>query len=139
MSTIEVHIVSAEKELFSGEANAVFACAEMGEIGIFPRHAPFLSRLKPGQVRIRIDGQPDEHFFVSGGIIEVQPSVVTILSDIAARGEDLDEMKAEQAKQRAEAALESKLSDEEAATAMAELAAAAAQLQMIQELRKKRR
>ena len=137
MSSIEVHIVSAEKELFSGEANAVFASAEMGEVGIFPRHAPFLSRLKPGQVCIRVNGQPDEYFFVSGGIIEVQPSIVTILSDTAARGEDLDEMKAEQAKQRAEAALESKLSDAEAAKAMAELAEASAQLRMIHELRKK--
>ena len=110
-----------------------------GEVGIFPKHAPFLSRLKPGPVRIRVDGQPDEHFFVSGGIIEVQPSVVTILSDTAARGEDLDEMKAQEVKQRAEAALESKLSDEEAAKAMAELASAAAQLRMIHELRRKTR
>ena len=70
-NTIEIHIVSAEKELFSGEANAVFASAEMGEVGIFPRHAPFLSKLKPGQIRIRVDGRPDEYFFVSGGIIEV--------------------------------------------------------------------
>ena len=137
MSTIKVHIVSAEKELFSGQVNSVFASAEMGEVGIFPQHAPFLSRLNPGQVRICIDGQPDEYFFVSGGIIEVQPSVVTILSDTAARGEDLDEMKAAEAKQKAEAALESKLSDAEAAKALAELAEAAAQLRMISELRKK--
>ena len=137
MSTIEVHIVSAEKEIFSGEVNAVFASAEVGEVGIFPQHAPFLSTLKPGEVRVRVDGQPDEHFFVSGGIIEVQPEVVTILSDTAERGADLDEAKAQAARQRAEDALQTQLSDVEAAKAMAELAAAAAQLRMIEELRRK--
>ncbi len=137
MSTIEVHIVSAEQEIFSGEANAVFASAEMGEVGIFPQHAPFLSRLKPGEVRVRVEGRPDEHFYVSGGIIEVQPQIVTILSDTAARGADLDEAKASEAKQRAEDALQTQLSDVDAAKALAELAEAAAQLRMIEELRKK--
>ena len=139
MSTIEVHIVSAEKEIFSGEVNAVFASAEGGEVGIFPQHAPFLSRLKPGPVRIRVEGQPDEHFYVSGGIIEVQPTVVTILTDTAARGGDLDEAKVQEVKQRAEEALQTKLSDVETAKALAELAEAAAQLRMIEELRKKTR
>ena len=137
MSTIEVHIVSAEKEIFSGEVNAVFASAEMGEVGIFPQHAPFLSSLKPGEVRVQIEGQPDERFFVSGGIIEVQPQVVTILSDTAERGADLDETKAQEAKQRAEDALQTQLSDVDAAKAMAELTAAAAQLRMIEELRRR--
>lgn len=137
MNTLEVHIVSAESEIFSGEVNAVFASAEMGEVGIFPQHAPFLSRLNPGEVRIRVEGKPDEHFFVSGGIIEVQPHVVTILADTAARGADLDQVKAQEAKQRAEEALQSQLSDVEAAKALAELAEAAAQLRMIEELRRK--
>ena len=137
MSTLKVHIVSAEKEIFNGEVNAVFASAEMGEVGIFPQHAPFLSSLKPGEVRICVEGQPDEHFFVSGGIIEVQPDVVTILSDTAERSADLDESKAMEAKQRAEDALQTQLSDIEAAKAMVELAAAAAQLRMIEELRRK--
>ncbi len=137
MNTLEVHIVSAEKEIFSGQADAVFASAEMGEVGIFPQHAPFLSRLKPGEVRIRIEGQDDEHIFVSGGIIEVQPQVVTILSDTAMRGTDLDESKALEAKQRAEDALQTQMSDVEAAKALAEIAAAAAQLRMIEELRRK--
>lgn len=138
MSTIEVHIVSAEQEIFSGEVNAVFASAEGGEVGIFPQHAPFLSRLNPGPVRVRTEGRPDEHFYVSGGIIEVQPTIVTILADTAARGGDLDEAKAQEAKQRAEEALQTKLSDVETAKALAELAEAAAQLRMIEELRKKR-
>ncbi len=137
MSTIEVHIVSAEKEIFSGEVNAVFASAEMGEVGIFPRHAPFLSRLKPGSVRICVEGQADEHFFVSSGVIEVQPQIVTILADTAERGTDLDQAKAQQAKQRAEEALQSQLTEVETAKALAELAEAAAQLRMIEELRRK--
>ena len=137
MSTIDVHIASAEKEIFSGAVNSLFASAEMGEVGIFPQHAPFLSRLNPGQVRICINGQPDDHFFVSGGIIEVQPTVVTILADTATRGDDLDEMKAQEAKERAEEALQTQLSDTETARAMAELAEAAAQLRMIHELRRK--
>ena len=137
MSTLQIHIVSAEKEIFSGEASAVFASAEMGEVGIFPQHAPFLSRLKPGEVRIRVEGQEDEHIFISGGIIEVQPRVVTILSDTALRGADLDETKALEAKQRAEDALQTQMSDVETAKALAEIASAAAQLRMIENLRKK--
>ena len=138
MSTIQTHIVSAEEEIFSGEVNAVFASAEMGEVGIFPQHAPFLSRLRPGEVRVRIDGEEDRHFFVSGGIIEVQPDTVMVLSDTAMRGEDLDEAKALEAKQRAEELLQTQLSDIESARALAELAEIAAQLRMIDRLRKTR-
>ncbi len=138
MSTIQTHIVSAEEEIFSGEVNAVFASAEMGEVGIFPQHAPFLSRLRPGEVRVRIDGEVDRHFFVSGGIIEVQPDTVMVLSDTAMRGEDLDEAKALEAKQRAEELLQTQLSDIESARALAELAEIAAQLRMIDRLRKTR-
>ncbi len=139
MSTIQIHIVSAEAEIFSGEVNAVFASTDMGEVGILPQHAPLLSRLKPGNVRIQREGQEEEVFFVSGGILEVQPHIVTILADTVLRGEDLDESKAQQAKQRAEEALQTQLSDQEAAKAMAELAEASAQLRMIGELRKLRR
>jgi len=138
MSTIRTHIVSAEEEIFSGDVNAVFASAEMGEVGIFPQHAPFLSRLRPGEVRIRVDGEPDRHFFVSGGIIEVQPDSVMVLSDTAMRGEDLDEAKALEARQRAEELLQTQLSDIEAARALAELAEIAAQLRMSERLRKTR-
>lgn len=138
MATIRTHIVSAEEEIFSGDVNAVFASAEMGEVGIFPQHAPFLSRLRPGEVRIRVDGEADRHFFVSGGIIEVQPDSVMVLSDTAMRGEDLDEAKALEARQRAEELLQTQLSDIEAAKALAELAEIAAQLRMIERLRKTR-
>lgn len=138
MATIRTHIVSAEEEIFSGDVNAVFASAEMGEVGIFPQHAPFLSRLRPGEVRIRVDGETDRHFFVSGGIIEVQPDSVMVLSDTAMRGEDLDEAKALEARQRAEELLQTQLSDIEAAKALAELAEIAAQLRMIERLRKTR-
>lgn len=139
MSTIEVRIVSAEQEIFSGAVSAVFAPAEMGEVGIFPQHAPLLTRLKPGDVRIRREDGEDRHFFVSGGILEVQPFMVTVLTDTVLRGEDLDEARAQQAKERAEETLRSKLSGQEAARALAELAEAAAQLRMIEELRKQRR
>ena len=137
MSTIQVHIVSAEAEIFSGEVNAVFASTETGEVGILPQHTPLLARLKPGNVRIQREGQEESIFFVSGGILEVQPHVVTILADTALRGEDLDESKAQQAKERAEEALQTQLTEQEAAKAMAELAEAAVQLRMIEELRRK--
>ena len=117
----------------------VFASTEMGEVGILPQHAPLLSRLKPGNVRLQHEGEEENVFFVSGGILEVQPDIVTILADTVLRGEDLDESKAAEAKQRAEEALQTKLSDQEAAKAMTELASAAAQLRMIEELRRKTR
>ncbi len=139
MSTIAVRIVSAEQEIFSGDVSAVFASAEMGEVGIFPQHAPLLTRLRPGNVRIQREGEEEEHFFVSGGILEVQPNIVTVLADTVLRGDDLDEARAEEARQRAEEALQSKMTEQETAKAMAELAQAAAQLRMIEELRKMRR
>lgn len=139
MSGIQAHIVSAEEEIFNGEVDAVFAEAEMGEVGIYPQHAPFLSPLRAGEVRVCKAGEEDRYFYVSGGIIEVQPDTVTILSDTALRSEDLDESKALEAKQHAEELLQTKLSDIEAAQAMAELAEVAAQLRMIERLRKRGR
>ena len=139
MSTIRTYIVSAEEEIFNGEVNAVFAEAELGEVGIYPQHAPFLSTLRPGEVRVRIDGKEDRHFYVSGGIIEVQPHMVTVLTDTALRGEDLDEARALEAKQHAEELLQTQLTDIETAKTMTELAEVAAQLRMIERLRKRGR
>ena len=139
MSTIQVEIVSAEKEIFSGVAKSVVASAEMGEVGIYPKHTPLITRLKPGEVKLETESGEELDFFVSGGILEVQPHVVTILADTAMRGADLDEAKALEAKRRAEEALADKQADMDAAKALAELAAAAAQLRMIENLRKKGR
>jgi len=139
MSTIQVEIVSAEKEIFSGAAKSVVASAEMGEVGIYPKHTPLITRLKPGEVKLETESGEEMIFFVSGGILEVQPHVVTILADTAMRGSDLDEAKALEAKRRAEEALADKQADMDAAKALAELAAAAAQLRMIENLRKKGR
>ncbi len=135
--TIHVDIVSAEEEIYSGSAEMVFAPAVMGEIGIAPRHTPLISPLKPGEVRLELGGGKEEFFFISGGIIEVQPHVVTVLSDTAIRAKDLDEAAALEAKKRAEAALEGQRSDLEIAKAKAELAAAAAQLAAIKKLKVK--
>ncbi len=135
--TIHVDIVSAEEEIFSGPAEMVFAPAVMGEIGIAPRHTPLISPLKPGEVRLQMGDGKEEFFFISGGIIEVQPHVVTVLSDTAIRAKDLDEAAALEAKKRAEAALEGQRSDLEIAKAKAELAAAAAQLAAIKKLKVK--
>ena len=134
--TIHLDIVSAEAEIFSGSAEMVFAPAVMGEIGILPRHAPLITRLKPGEVRVRNDGE-EQSFYVSGGMLEIQPLVVTVLSDTALRAKDLDEASALQAKQRAEDALRDRQSDTDLAQASAELAEAMAQLQAIHRLRKK--
>ena len=139
MSTIQVEIVSAEKEIFSGVAKSVVASAEMGEVGIYQKHTPLITRLKPGEVKLETESGEELVFFVSGGILEVQPHVVTILADTAMRGADLDEAKALEAKRRAEEALADKQADMDAAKALAELAAAAAQLRMIENLRKKGR
>ena len=139
MSTIQVEIVSAEKEIFSGVAKSVVASAEMGEVGIYPKHTPLITRLKPGEVKLETESGEEMIFFVSGGILEVQPHVVTILADTAMRGSDLDEAKALEAKHRAEEALADKQAGMDAAKALAELAAAAAQLRMIENLRKKGR
>ncbi len=135
--TIHVDIVSAERAIFSGAAEMVFAPAVMGEVGIVPRHTPLLTFLKPGDVRVRMPGGEEETFYVSGGVLEVQPHVVTILSDIGVRARDLDEAKALEAKERAERILASTQADMEYAKAEAELAQAVAQLQAIRRLRKK--
>lgn len=135
--TTHIHIVSAETEIFSGTANMVFAPAEMGEVGIAPRHTPMLTRLKPGEVRVQMDGQDEQFFYVSGGILEVQPHVVTVLADTAIRAGDLDEAAAIKAKERAERAMVDKQSDFDYAKAQAELAEAVAQLRTINSIRKK--
>jgi F-type H+-transporting ATPase subunit epsilon len=137
--TLHVDIVSAEKELFSGPAEMVTAPGELGELGILPRHSQLLTRLKPGQVRVRLQGGEEQLFYVSGGLLEVQPSLVTILSDTAERAKDLDEASAQAAKQRAEQVIADHRSDFEYARAKAELAEAIAQLQAIERLRKLRK
>lgn len=134
--TIHVDIVSAEAQIFSGWAKMVFAPAVMGEVGITPRHAPLLSPLQPGEVRVRTEQDEEEHFYVSGGMLEIQPHIVTILADTAVRAHDLDEAAALEAKQRAEKLLADKKADIDYAQAQAELIEAAAQLQTIQRLRK---
>ncbi len=134
--TIRVDIVSAEAEIFSGTAEMVFAPAEMGEVGIAPRHAPMLTRLKPGEVRIK-NGNDEQHFFVSGGMLEIQPHIVTVLADTALRAKDIDETEALAAKQRAEQALSDRKDDFDYAKAQSELAQAIAQLRILQNLRKK--
>ena len=138
-STIHVDIVSAEAEIFSGEAEMVFAPAVEGEVGVAPRHTPLLTFLKPGEVRVRHPGGEEEAFYVSGGMLEIQPHVVTVLSDTAMRAHDLDEAAALEAKERAERMLSDRQADIDEAKARAELAQAAAQLQAIQRLRKKGR
>ncbi len=135
--TVHVDIVSAEGELFSGQGEMIYAPAVMGEIGIAPRHAPLVTRLKPGDVRVDPgQGKPMEHFYVSGGILEVQPFRVTVLADTGVRATDLDEAAALEAKKRAEEALANKTGEMEIARAQAELAEAVAQLQTIEKLRK---
>ena len=135
--TIHVDIVSAEEEIYSGLAEMVFAPGVLGELGIAPRHAPLVSQLKPGEVRVKTDKE-ELSFYISGGILEVQPHLVTVLSDTAIRAADLDEAKALEAKKRAEEALADRASDIDFAKAQAELAEAAAQLQAISRLRKTR-
>lgn len=136
-STIQVEIVSAEDDIFSGEAEMVFAPAVEGEVGVAPRHAPLLTFLRPGEVRVRKPGGEEEFFYVSGGILEIQPHVVTVLSDTAMRAHDLDEAAALEAKERAERLLADRQADIDEAKARAELAQAAAQIQAIRRLRKK--
>jgi F-type H+-transporting ATPase subunit epsilon len=136
MATIHVDIVSAEGEIFSGEASMVFAPAVMGDIGIAPRHAPLLTTLKPGEVRVQTPAGDEQFFYVSGGAIEIQPHLVTVLADTAVRANDLDEAAALQAKQRAEDALRDRGDRIEVAEAQAELARAMAQIKAIERLRK---
>jgi F-type H+-transporting ATPase subunit epsilon len=136
--TIHVNIVSAEQEIYSGTVTQVFAPAEMGEVGIMPRHAPMLSTLKPGVVRVISQEGEEQTFFVSGGILEIQPHVITILSDTALRAADIDENAAVEAKARAEAAMTGKASDQDYAKAKSELVAAVAQIDALKKLRKKK-
>lgn len=135
--TLHVNIVSAEKLLYSGTAEVVIAPGARGELGIYPRHTPLLTTLKPGSVRIKVPDQAEEEvIYVSGGILEVQPHIVTILSDTAIRGGDLDEAKALEAKRAAEEAMQDKAATMDYAQAQAELAQAIAQLAAIKKLRK---
>lgn len=135
--TIHLDIVSAEAAIYSGLAEFVVVPAEMGEVGIYPRHAPLLTRIKPGSVRIKApDREEEDLVYVSGGILEVQPGVVTILSDTAIRGADLDEARVLEAKKQAEEAMANRTGAMEYAQAQAELAEAVAQLQAIEKLRK---
>jgi len=138
-NTIQVDIVSAEGEIFSGAATMVFAPAVMGEIGIAPRHAPLLTTLKPGEVRVQTPDGVEQFFYVGGGALEVQPHLVTVLADTALRAKDIDEAAALAAKQRAEEALRDKVDQIEIAEAQAELARAAAQLKALERLRKIRK
>jgi F-type H+-transporting ATPase subunit epsilon len=135
--TVHVNIVSAEAAIFSGLATMVFAPGVMGELGIMPRHAPLLTKIKPGEVRIRTEDGNEEFFYVSGGMLEVQPHIVTILADTAARAKDLDEAAAQAAKERAEQVLRDHKGEMDLAEAEAQLAEAIAQIKAIQSLRKK--
>ena len=134
-NTIRVDIVSAEQDVWSGEGTMVFAPAEKGEIGIAPQHAPLLTRLKPGEIRVQQESGEEQFFFISGGMLEVQGHVVTVLSDTALRADDLDEAAALEAQRRAEQALADRGGELELAKAKAELIQAAAQLRAIQKLR----
>ena len=136
--TIHVDIVSAEGEIFSGAATMVFVPAVQGDIGIAPRHAPLLTTLKAGEVRVQADGQPEHVFYVGGGVMEVQPHLVSVLADTAARAQDLDEAKAQAARKKAEEAVRDRTDKIEVAEAQAELLRAMAQLKAIERLRKKR-
>jgi len=136
--TIHVDIVSAEGEIFSGAAAMVFAPASQGELGIAPRHAPLLSLLKAGEVRVQTPGGEEHFFFVSGGALEVQPHKVTVLADTALRAKDIDEAAAVAAKQRAEEAIRDRPGHITQAEALAELARAMAQLKVLERLRKLR-
>ena len=134
---MHLDIVSAEEKIFSGNVKNIIAAAMMGEVGIYPKHTPMITPLKPGEVKITTEEDEEKLFFISGGVIEVQPDIVTVLADTAIRGEDLDEAKAEESKKRAEEALADKSDNIDAAKALAELAQAAAQLKVIEKIRKK--
>jgi F-type H+-transporting ATPase subunit epsilon len=138
MATIHVDVVSAEGEIFSGEATMVFAPAQLGDIGIAPRHAPLLTTLRPGELRVQLPSGEEQHVYVSGGALEVQPHLVTVLADTAIRAKDLDEAAALQAKQRAEDALANRTDAIDVAEAQAELLRAVAQLKAIGRLRKQK-
>lgn len=137
--TVHVDIVSAEAEIFSGLAEMVYAPATMGEMGIAPGHTPLLTSLKPGEVRVQLTDGKEESFYVSGGMLEVQPKVVTVLSDTAVRADDLDEARALEAREKASQALKDQSAEVDYAKALAEYAEAAAQIQAIERLRKRAR
>ena len=136
MATIRCDIVSAEEEIFHGEAQLVVATGEEGELGIAPRHAALITRLKPGQVRVHLPNGEEQFFYVSGGILEVQPNVVTVLADTALRAKDLDEAAARKAKEEAERMLANRTDALEIAQAQVQLSQAVAQLQALERLRR---
>ena len=136
-STIQCEVVSAEKAIYSGTVEMVIAPAVMGEIGVAPGHTPLLTQLEPGPVRLILKGGDEDIFYVSGGMMEVQPRVVTILADTALRADDMDEAEAVKAKERAKKALANKKSDIDYTAAAAQIAEAAAQLRTLQKIRKK--
>jgi F-type H+-transporting ATPase subunit epsilon len=138
MSTMQVEVVSAEHEIFSGEATMLIATAEAGELGIYPKHTPLLTGLKPGDVRIQTADGEELVIYVSGGILEVTPRKITVLSDTAIRADDLDEAAALEAQRKAEQALKDTTADINYARAKAELAQAAAQLQALRKLKRVR-
>ena len=135
--TIHVDIVSAEHEIFSGMAEMVFAPAELGEVGISPRHAPLITKLNPGEVRVKVSDTESYPFYISGGLLEVQPHLVTILADTAIRAKDIDEAAALDAKAKAEEALADKSGKIDYATAQSQLAQAVMQLRTLDRLRKR--
>lgn len=137
MATLRCDIVSAEEQIFSGDVSMVFATGEAGELGIAPRHAQLITRIKPGHVRVQLPDGGEEFYFVSGGILEVQPHVVTVLADTAVRGGDLDEAAAQQAKDEAERKLADAQADMDFARAKAELAEAMAQIAALRRFRDK--
>ena len=138
MKTLQVDVVSAEEEVFSGQAQFVALPGEQGELGILPGHAPLITRIKPGAVRIKTESGAEELLFVAGGILEVQPGGISVLADTAIRGKDLDEAKANEAKKQAEQMLQSQASDMNYASAQAELAMAMAQLSAVRRLKGKK-
>ena len=137
-ATLQIDVVSAEESIFSGEATFVVLPGEAGELGIYPRHIPLITRIKPGTVRIQKPDGTEELVFVAGGILEVQPKVVTVLADTAIRGADLDEAKADEALRKAEEARRSARDKQEVAAVEAELATLAAQLAAIRKLRQRK-
>lgn len=137
--TIQCDIVSAQEEIFSGQASMIFATGSVGELGISPRHAPLITQLKPGPVRVQQADGEEAFFFVGGGILEVMPHIVTVLADTAVRADDLDEAAATRAKEEAERELQDQTGDMEIADAQARLLEAAAQLRALEQLRKKGR
>ncbi|HEY1395063.1 MULTISPECIES: F0F1 ATP synthase subunit epsilon [unclassified Roseateles] len=138
MATLHVNVVSAEEQIFSGEAKFVALPGEGGELGILPKHTPLITRIKPGAVRIQRPNGDEEFVFVAGGLLEVQPDVVTVLADTAIRGKDLDEARAEAAKKAAEDAMKNAKSDIDFAKAQSEFAAMAAQIAALRKFRAKR-